>query len=185
MHATVTTLFNEFPLEFIFRVFASVAVFCIAVGVLIKLYQQNRITASERNAAVLLSAYVMVMLYFTVLGRYSQSYYRAEPELFRLYIILSKEFDIHTFGQIFINILMFIPVGFLLPAAIHRRGKYIFSALLCLCLTVFIELSQLILRCGTLEFDDILNNFIGGIAGILIYLTASRIYKLKRTNYRK
>ncbi len=67
------------------------------------------------------------------------------------------------------NIIMFIPMGMLLPSAFKRFRKFYKCVFVCFCLTVFIELVQLIFSIGYFELDDIMTNTVGGIIGWLIW----------------
>ena len=79
---------------------------------------------------------------------------------------------------------MLVPVGFLLLVIIKGKGKYVIALVLCLLLSVFIESMQLWMKCGSFEIDDIINNMIGAVIGILIYalihwITHQKMYKGK------
>ena len=62
---------------------------------------------------------------------------------------------------------LFIPLGVLFPLAFKRiRWWQVF--LLSLCLSVMIELIQLITKCGFSELDDVFHNSFGCMVGFLI-----------------
>lgn len=67
--------------------------------------------------------------------------------------------------NLILNILMFVPVGFLLPLVSERfkRRKWAFAAVFSL--TIFIELIQFIFGLGLAATDDAINNALGGMIG--------------------
>lgn len=70
--------------------------------------------------------------------------------------------------NIFLNIAMFIPFGFLLPKVFKRLqsvGAVVCSAVLT---SLVVEIVQVITKRGVFEFDDIINNVIGAIIGVVI-----------------
>ena len=67
------------------------------------------------------------------------------------------------------NIICFIPYGALLPAMRRKKMGFLKVALLSFELTLFIEISQLILRVGSCDVDDMLLNTLGGCMGYGIY----------------
>ncbi|MDD3337001.1 MAG: VanZ family protein [Eubacteriales bacterium] len=97
--------------------------------------------------------------------------------------------------QIILNILLYVPLGYLLPFTWNRLSKPIkeenaearsflkrfpwrvpLIGFLASCAT---ELTQLIFRIGWFEFDDILNNTMGCFLGCLLYLM---VMKRKRNH---
>lgn len=71
------------------------------------------------------------------------------------------------------NIILFIPIGFLLPSLYKIKEKYV--VLLGLSLSLFIELFQLFLPRWT-DIDDIILNTFGTFIGFLLYKYCVKIY---------
>ncbi|MBQ3796772.1 MAG: VanZ family protein [Butyrivibrio sp.] len=68
----------------------------------------------------------------------------------------------------FFNIILFVPFGLLVRLKQYRvpeKKAFIFTALMGILFTLFIENTQLITQTGYFEFTDMLNNFIGGMLG--------------------
>lgn len=86
------------------------------------------------------------------------------------------------FSQIYLNIMLFVPIGALGEGVFLREKKICFIPVaLGLVLTIIIECIQFMLHCGTFELDDILNNLIGTIAGIfIVVIIKSRMRNIKR-----
>lgn len=74
-----------------------------------------------------------------------------------------------VFWNLFGNVLGFIPYGALLPAIRRKRMGFLKTALLSFELTLFIEVSQLILRVGSCDVDDMILNTLGGCIGYGVY----------------
>lgn len=81
----------------------------------------------------------------------------------------------HSPGQYVLNILMFLPVGFLLPLLWdeYQDFRHVFG--FCCFLTVFIEIAQ-VFTFRTTDIDDLLTNLLGaGIGYLLIHLPAGKL----------
>lgn len=68
----------------------------------------------------------------------------------------------------FLNVVMFLPFGFLLPLLWGRRGTLPGAALRSLSFSALIEVSQLLSFRGT-DVDDLIMNTLGGVLGFLLY----------------
>ena len=93
----------------------------------------------------------------------------------KMYIRYYDMPGIRSFSNLFGNILIFVPVGILLPI-VHRASKNIGVLLLnALLLVVGIEVFQLFSNFGAFDVDDIILNCFGVLLGSCIYyLTRSR-----------
>lgn len=79
--------------------------------------------------------------------------------------------SVFLFWQGLINILMFLPIGFLCTNLIRCKRtiwKYLMIFICVVLFSVIIETEQYFLRAGVCEFDDILTNTIGGAIGMVI-----------------
>ena len=177
MTATIRTLPHYFPELFVNRIIISVIAFAVFCAVSIVLYKRQMFNKTQCMAAILLSLYIVVLLYFTVVGRYSHEEYEYTISVFNSYRWRFKSNGEQLLCQLLINLFMLTPVGFMLPVVIHSKHKYLITMALSLLLTVFIETMQLVTKCGSFEVDDIINNFIGTVMGILLYMLFNIIYK--------
>lgn len=76
------------------------------------------------------------------------------------------------------NVIMFVPLGFLLPL-VFKRVKPIHSVFICLAVTCVIEAVQPVVgRTG--DLDDVIANFLGGILGAVISAVIIRLMKNRR-----
>lgn len=67
-----------------------------------------------------------------------------------------------------LNVVMFIPLGFLVPLMWKRMGKFWDIVLAGFSLSILIELSQLLCLRGT-DVDDLILNTLGAVVGFFLY----------------
>ena len=102
---------------------------------------------------VLVVIYILIILWITLFSR--------EPMTTRIFRGLFWEIEMGYWNNIIQNILLFIPLGFLIGG---KRG--IIAGVL---LSIGIELTQYIAVLGYCELDDVLNNTIGAAIGSLLF----------------
>lgn len=68
----------------------------------------------------------------------------------------------------FLNIIVFLPFGFLLPFFIKKK-TVLFTSLIFIFATIGFELHQLFTWLGGFDVTDLINNTLGGFIGIAIY----------------
>ncbi len=175
MTATIRTLPRYYPAIFAQRVLLSAAILAVLCVCAILLCKYKKINKLQRNAFVVLSVYTVVLLYFTFIGRYSHEEYGFQIFFFESYRKLLTHFSFHIATQLLVNLGMLFPVGFLLPMVLACRKKYLLTILLSVFLTLLIETMQLVMKCGTFEVDDIINNIIGAALGMAVYAVTKRL----------
>lgn len=75
-----------------------------------------------------------------------------------------------SFMNILGNILLFIPLGFILPIIKNKRMKIKYILILSLIISTFIEVTQfLFLTSRRADIDDIILNVLGGLLGFMLY----------------
>lgn len=122
-----------------------------------------------RNKSVvkksLFVAYTIFIVWYTLLKREPRGAERVfKPELFwaiRAWIVNPTVVNKEEAVQYLLNILFFIPYGFLFP----RKNNWKFVFVTALVLSVFIELSQFIFNLGWCEVDDVISNTFGAMIG--------------------
>ena len=141
--------------------------------------------------------YILIILYETLFSRSITRHVKYQLSLFWSYR-QSLSFcsdcgwpglyiaDSALFKQIILNILLYIPLGYLLPTAVPRLRKLpgaplrwrVLNALknfpwmvivIGAVLSVGIEVTQLFFRLGLFELDDIFNNTVGCLLGVILY----------------
>jgi glycopeptide antibiotics resistance protein len=124
-------------------------------------------------AMVLLSVYVFLVFASTVFSRKVKADYAYEFVPFWSYRRIMAGSRSLFWEDVF-NVIMLIPVGFLLPACkkngaksgIGIRGIMLITFLI----SLTIEMLQLVLKRGLFEFDDMFHNTLGGVIGYGIYV---------------
>lgn len=169
MTATIKTLPHYFPEVFAQRVILSVLIFLALCVVIVLLYKCHKIDKLQRNASIILSLYVVILLYFTVIGRYSHEEYENRIYFYYSYRRLIEHYDSQSMRQILLNIAMLVPVGFVLSMISNSKGKYMKAIVISLSLIIVIELLQMLTKTGSCEVDDIINNFLGALLGMGLY----------------
>ena len=88
-------------------------------------------------------------------------------------------------SQFYLNMMLFLPVGYLLPYVFRwfRSRVRIRPVAFCLLLSFIVENLQLISRRGMYDFDDIISNTIGGLIGQLLYIAVG--YVVTHPGWRK
>lgn len=77
-------------------------------------------------------------------------------------------------SNLFGNIVIFMPFGFLLPILGRKKRNFWFTSLLSFALSLAVECIQLVTRTGCFDVDDIFLNTIGGMLGYLVYALVQR-----------
>lgn len=176
MLATIKTLPHYFPEVFAQRIIISIMLLAALCVLFVLLFKHKKINVIQLVDSLVFSAYVVFVLYYTVLGRYLQEEYTFQIYIYKSYKYLIEDFGPHSLRQVVMNIVMLIPFGFLMPSLINAKRKYLITLLSAMAFILFIESMQLIMQCGTFEVDDIINNLLGTVIGVLLYALAHSVY---------
>ena len=125
--------------------------------------------------------YITVVLGATIGSRVS-NYSSVNLHLFSSYKDAYNNFSLGEWRNIILNILMFVPIGFLLPLLFKKCQCFYITYLAGFFLTLFIEILQLITKRGIFELDDILNNTLGCAIGYGIIMIFISLFKRKKSN---
>ncbi len=133
---------------------------------------QLQVGRKKSAAAGLLVAYVFLVMSVTVLSRGHVKEETVYLVPFWSYIeILRGSPETYSLAtEIVLNILMLVPVGFLLPVLVKRHAV-LYGILVSVCIEVF----QLITGRGYFEVNDLIHNSLGIVLGYGIYRLARRI----------
>ena len=72
------------------------------------------------------------------------------------------------------NVIMFIPLGFLLPQVFPRLRKFWRTILATALIITAVEVTQLFTLLGYCDIDDLILNLIGSLMGYVIYIYQSK-----------
>lgn len=126
----------------------------------------------ERGRTVLLFCYVLFILYMTLYGR-ENSEPHSNLELFWSYRKMFEAGKVSS--QVVYNIVLFVPLGFLVFLLFSGKG-WIIPFLLSVC----VESLQYVTGTGLCEFDDVFNNTLGGLIGFGLAMIAVRLFPKTR-----
>ena len=110
----------------------------------------------------LLGVYVLMLLNIALLSRDPGSRRGFNHQMFAVF---SKNVWAKTYA--IENIILFIPLGMLLPIVTSREKSLFQCSMFSFLLSCFIEITQIITERGYCELDDILNNLIGFFIGYI------------------
>ena len=152
------------------------------------------------TALIVFAVYILGNLSFTILNR-SPGYFGEAPAFFNYRQAFDLDFSLwdtlrllpeglgetlshihissYTYArEVFLNILLYIPMGYLLPF-IFKPMRYSVTActlagFLCSCAT---EYAQLRWSIGYFQIDDIINNTLGCLIGAILGCMLSRVWR--------
>lgn len=128
----------------------------------------NTAAGNKRKLIIALFAiYILAVLWITLIDREFGNR-RAMLVPFWEFANVIKGVRLSFFiGQIFGNLVMLMPFGFMLPVIKKVSLKQVL--MISLCFSVGIELTQFITGRGLMEFDDVFNNTVGAVLGYKVY----------------
>lgn len=85
---------------------------------------------------------------------------------------------------IVLNIMLFIPFGYLLPQIWYKADRLWKVALTGFLVSLFIEILQLVTRLGYADVDDLINNTLGAAIGSGLFFTAKWVAEKGKTGRR-
>ena len=134
----------------------------------------------------LLVLYGCVIIYFFLfsdrLGRvdgYSTYRYNLIPfEEIRRFILYRNNVSTGAFILNLIgNLLVFFPVGFLMPLWRNKKTGGIYVAAVAFLFSLCIETLQLVTKVGVFDVDDLLLNTLGGLVGWICYYASLKVFR--------
>ncbi|MCI5621576.1 MAG: VanZ family protein [Lachnospiraceae bacterium] len=125
--------------------------------------------------AMLFLCYIVVLCGATLMGRTNLFQEREIRGFFTSYREAWTYFQTNSWRNLFINILLFIPMGFLLPLGIRKLRVAWKTCLTGFGISLAIELVQLFACIGVFECDDLLNNTLGTLIGYGVFVICGQI----------
>lgn len=114
--------------------------------------------------------YVYCVLSITLIDRTAGMRRHVLRPMWELSTMLQSGDYSYWSGQIGGNLIMLLPLGFLLPIMSDRFGNIKAAAAAGLLFSLFIEFSQYYTGRGLFEVDDIIHNTMGACIGCIIYV---------------
>lgn len=141
--------------------------FVLVTYVFVRLFKKKRIVLSQVFAGELLFVFIMIVLASTVFTRMPNGMHTYE--LIPFWSWWRAVFgDVGLLKEIVLNVILFIPVGILLPFIFCEKIRYYKALLLGFCFSFVIECSQLLFCRGLFEWDDMIDNSIGAMIGCVL-----------------
>lgn len=142
---------------------------------------RKKMTAKQLIMIGLIAGYLIMVMGLTFLNRPSGMFHSFNFSILSSYKEAWNNFDVRTWQSLIFNIIMFVPLGILLPI-VHKRFQNItFTLAAGLMLTLLIELLQFVTASGVFDLADIFNNLMGTLVGYSIVMTT---INLKKRRYR-
>lgn len=130
-----------------------------------KMQGQKKLSWIKLVWLVVMICYLLVVCGATLLRRGDFYQGMQMQPLFASYREAWAEFAVRDWRNLILNILMFVPFGFLLPVGIRKMRVFWRTYLCGFIVTLGIEVIQLVSGKGIFEWDDILNNTVGTMIG--------------------
>ncbi len=93
------------------------------------------------------------------------------------HLLQDPRFAWHAFVNLFGNVLMFIPLGYLLPKIWNRYRKFFRLFFHALIVLIIVEATQYFTMLGSLDVDDLILNLAGVIIGYVMWLLIGKAKK--------
>ncbi len=146
-----------------------IVVFCLLFFCIInKFVYKKEIKAKKLIIPTIFLFYIVILLCATFAGRSSNYKTTFNWNLFSSYKEAYITGEKSAWLNLILNILIFIPMGFLLPLLSKKLNKWYKVVSVGFIITLIIEFTQLLRHVGIFEIDDIFNNTLGTIIGFFI-----------------
>ena len=137
---------------------------------------------ARRGIKVIFYLYIIGIFYFVLLSeRYGRD---TGYDTSHVNLVLFKEINRHLLSteavvtNLFGNIFAFSPFGFMIPIVINKKKAFFRAVFATSFFSLVIETSQLIMKVGVFDVDDLLMNTVGGLIGYMIYRVVVAVYDL-------
>ena len=142
---------------------------------------------ARRGIKVIFYLYIIGIFYFVLLSeRYGRN---TGYDTSHVNLVLFKEINrFWTYRHLlsteavvtnlFGNIFAFSPFGFMIPIVINKKKAFFRAVFATSSFSLVIETSQLIMKVGVFDVDDLLMNTFGGLIGYMIYRVVVAVYDL-------
>ena len=131
----------------------------------------------------LLCCWLLLVLALTTLSRGTNFTGSFNIDFFSAYVNAWNKWSISELQLIIFNMLMFAPLGFLLPLFWKKAEKFKVTFFVSIGLTVCIEIIQLLTGTGIFELDDLFHNCIGSLFGYFCTMAVFSIIGEKRVRF--
>lgn len=132
------------------------------------MHGQKEIKFKSLVLPLIFIGYLVIVFGATFLSRSDVYFGNTNFHLFSSYKEAFITASARNWRNIILNILLFVPIGALLPLLNKKLRKPYISITIGLLITLFIETIQTIFHIGIFEIDDIFNNALGTVIGYFL-----------------
>ena len=123
----------------------------------------------NKPALVLFILYMLALSYITLFSR-EEGHSRAILLRFDSISEAISKHSLEPLRHVFLNAIMFIPIGFFLPLIDHDNlNHFMYVGPMGLMITTLIEATQMFLKIGQCDIEDIVANTLGALLGLVAY----------------
>lgn len=161
----------------------AIILFIIGYGLVYKKIMKGKRTINKSKLFLycISICYMFVVIGATFLSR-GINYGTINLHLLSSYRQAYNCMQISLFRNIVLNILLFVPLGFLLPFYSKKMQKFYITIPIGCFITLIIEILQFVTKIGIFEIDDILNNSIGVVIGYSSFMILKSIATKQNRN---
>ena len=155
-------------------VVALIGVILLVYNLIAKFRKQKKVSISIGRLLLyaIFIIYIVVVVGATMLRYSGLSISWESREIYPLFYSYKEawnHFSAREWRNIILNIMMFVPFGFLLPLVSKKFQAFWKTYLAGFLFTFLIEMTQLLLHLGICELDDFMNNTVGAMIGYGFY----------------
>ncbi|WP_186673783.1 VanZ family protein [Sporosarcina sp. BP05] len=126
---------------------------------------KKNLSKKQLLLGALFICYIIMVIGVTFLNRGGNYQGRMDLSFLSSYREAWYSFSVSNWQFVYLNILMFVPLGFLFPLLHSRFRKAVWTIGMAALFTLSIESVQLLTGYGIFEVDDLFNNLLGAIIG--------------------
>ncbi|MFK3939261.1 VanZ family protein [Alkalihalobacillus sp. NPDC078783] len=175
---TVLSIIKDHFITALFFIILLALLFSILYFIIYKKLLKGTTSLSIKPTIVtfMLIGYLMMVAGVTIFNRSPYMQGSMDLTLFGSYIEAWNNFSVKNWQYVILNIVMFLPLGILLPLLHDRFKKAIWTIAGALLLTLSIETFQYFTGFGVFEFDDLFNNTLGAIIGYGLTMSILKLW---------
>ncbi len=159
---------------------AAVAVLAIGYGIFKAKHQgKKKYPWGKAVLCILFAGYLGVLLYATVLRGYASYQGDKNLHLFRAWREAWNQFTVKTWGNLLLNIALFVPLGAFLPLIWKTMRKWYVAVSIGVAASLALESIQLFTGKGLFDVDDLLANSLGAAIGFCVAATILALFREK------
>lgn len=187
LHEIINIIKRHFLLGIMGVIFlCALAAFCYFIIYKKILKGKKDLNFRQALPVMLIAGYIIMVLGVTFLSRpMGIDIGGVNLRLFSSYKEAWNTFTLRSWQFIIFNIVMFVPLGMLLPIFYERFRRSYITIGMGVIFTVLIECVQLITHRGIFELDDLFNNTLGTIIGYCVVMAVLTLIKGEQRSFRK